>query len=88
MNLTLGPESERIIDQCIRTGRFRSAEDAVQAGLLRLAEDQQIEGLDAASLEAIYPGLRQKIEAGLAEARGGQLSDGEAFFDGLEQDER
>ena len=88
MNLTLRPESERIIDQCIRTGRFRSAEGAVQAGLLRLAEDQQIEGLDAASLEAIYPGLRQKIEAGLAEARGGQLSDGEALFGRLEQDER
>ena len=33
------------------------------------------------------PGLKQKLAAGLAAARAGDLIDGEAFFDALDREE-
>jgi hypothetical protein len=39
-------------------------------------------------LEAIYPQLRDQVAAGVREARQGMLSDGEAFFDELEREDR
>jgi hypothetical protein len=42
---------------------------------------------EAAELEELYPRLRQLIAEGLAQARTGQLVDGEQFFDDLEAED-
>jgi predicted transcriptional regulator len=39
-----------------------------------------------AELEAKYPGLREKIAQGLADAEAGRLTDGEEFFAELERE--
>jgi hypothetical protein len=45
------------------------------------------EGLSAHELEALYPGLRAKLEEGLADLREGRVRDGEEFFDELDRQE-
>jgi Arc/MetJ-type ribon-helix-helix transcriptional regulator len=39
MELALSPEAQHVIDQNVRSGRYASPEDVVQAALIALAQD-------------------------------------------------
>jgi len=42
MKLRLSPEVERMIEQCIESGQYASAEEVINTAVLRFAEDQII----------------------------------------------
>jgi putative addiction module CopG family antidote len=86
MQLTLSHSMQAFVDEQVRSGTFGSAEDVLRAGVAVLMQQTRIEELDPESLEAIYPGMRLKIKAGLEQARRGETTDGEAFFEGLERE--
>jgi putative addiction module CopG family antidote len=65
MEVTLTPEMRAFVDRMVRDGTYGSAADVLRAGLAALMRQERVEELDAGSLEAIYPGLLQKIRGGL-----------------------
>jgi putative addiction module CopG family antidote len=87
MELSLNQEIERFIEQEVGAGRYATPEGVVHAGVSKLMQRERLEGLAPEELEAIFPGLRSHVAAGLEEARAGKLSDGEAFFEELEREE-
>ena len=64
-NIVLTRAQSELIDRLVASGRFRNANDALQAGL-RLLEHEQAE------LEAI----RDRIRAGLAQVHAGDFAEG------------
>lgn len=87
MNLTLPPEILRLIDERVQSGKYESPEDVVTAAVTTLDQQERVTHLAVSELEVAFPGIREKIAQGLAEAEAGQVSDGEAFFDELEREE-
>ena len=79
--ISLTPELENFVQNAVKTTRYETVNDVIQEGL-RLLKTR--ENSRAAQLEEI----RQKIAIGLEQANQGELEDGEAFFDRLEQEER
>jgi Arc/MetJ-type ribon-helix-helix transcriptional regulator len=53
MQLRLKPSVQRFIDEQVRTGRFPSAQDVLEAGIARLMLDPPPDELDADDLAAI-----------------------------------
>jgi len=88
MNLSLPPKIQKLIDRRVKSGRYHSAQDVVTAALVTLDQQESLAGMSAADLETIYPGIKEKLAQGLAAARAGDVSDGEAFFGELEREER
>jgi antitoxin ParD1/3/4 len=73
MNLALKPNIEKLIDKRIKSGKYRTREDVVAAGVLSL--DQQDRLLD------FPPGeLDQLLAAADAQIERGELLDGEQVF--------
>lgn len=85
MNLSLPPDIVSLVERAMRVGKYQSVDDAIRAGLFMLLQTDRLECLPAEELEAIIPGFREKVAAGLADAEAGRFSDGEAFFDELER---
>jgi antitoxin ParD1/3/4 len=79
MNISLTPELESFVDSRVASGRYQSASEVVRAGL-RLLEQTESER-EAALAEA-----RQKIQSGLDQIQRGEVFDGEAVFDELDQE--
>ncbi len=88
MSIALSPEIERLIDERVRSGRYRSPEELVTAAVSILDQYQRLTDLSAEDLDLLYPGFREKIAQGLAEADAGRLTDGEEFFTELEREEQ
>lgn len=80
MNLVLPEPIQKLIDQRVRSGRYRSAEDVIAAAIANFEQQERVASLSSADLEKVFPGIRQKLSDGLASARAGKLSDGEKFF--------
>ena len=78
MNISLTPELQAFVSARVATGQYQSASEVVRAGL-RLLEQDELER------EAARVDIRQKIAAGLKQARRGELLDGEEVFDELDQ---
>ena len=78
MNISLTRELESFVDARVASGRYQSASEVVRAGL-RLLEQNEIER------EAARAEIQMKIAVGLAQARNGELLDGEAVFDELDR---
>lgn len=70
MTITIKPEAQHFIEEQMKAGRYASPEDVVQAGL-RLLEEK----------ESSLRDVREKIAIGLAQAKRGELLDGDAVFD-------
>jgi antitoxin ParD1/3/4 len=77
-NISLTPELEAFVASRVSSGRYQSASEVVRAGL-RLLEQDELER------EAARREIQQKIAVGLEHARRGELLDGEAVFDELDQ---
>lgn len=78
MNVSMTPELEEFIKEQVDSGRYRSASEAVRAGV-RLLESQ-IRERDL-KLEL----LRKAVEQGVVELDRGEGVDGEEVFDDLLQ---
>jgi putative addiction module CopG family antidote len=87
MTLTLAPDQERFVDEKIRSGQYSTQEDVLRAALETFMQHTRLEQLPMDQLEIIFPGIREKIAHGIAQADAGLLSDGDAFFDQLERDD-
>jgi antitoxin ParD1/3/4 len=81
LNISLTPHLERFVSSRVASGRYQSASEVVREGL-RLLEDSE------AAKQAALQDLREKIAVGLAQARSGELLDGERVFEELEQRRR
>jgi len=80
MTVSLTPELEEFVASRIASGKFVSASEVVREGL-RLLEERE------ARREAELARLRRDVEVGLAQARAGELVDGEEVFAELERRE-
>lgn len=78
LEIRLTPDLERFLQSIVAAGLYSSASEAVQAGL-RLLEGQE------PVARQISEELRAKIAAGLEQANRGELLDGEAIFQELEE---
>lgn len=78
MTVSLTPELEAFVASRIASGKFISASEVVREGL-RLLEERE------ARREAELARMRQDVEVGLAQARAGELFDGEEVFAELER---
>src|SRR5687768_2630837 len=87
MEIALTPDMQRFVDDKVRVGRYESAQDVIRAGLAILMQQDAIESLPTEELEAIYPGLQEKLAEGLRDLREGRVTDGEAFFDQLDRED-
>lgn len=73
MNVNLTPDLEQLVHTKVQTGRYNSASEVVREALRLMEEHHQVETMQKAE-------IRQKLDAGLASARAGRLSDGEEFL--------
>jgi antitoxin ParD1/3/4 len=77
MNVTLTDEQVRFIEQRVKTGGYRTAGEVVREALRVLMQQEANERRDYA---AWRDDARRKIEEGLAQAKRGELVDGEQAF--------
>jgi antitoxin ParD1/3/4 len=72
MNVSLTPELQKYVKQKLAAGGYQSASEVIRESLRLLVEhDRRQGGMDD---------VRAKIASGLAQARRGELLDGEAVF--------
>jgi putative addiction module CopG family antidote len=83
MTLTLSPETQRLIEQRLASGRYRSADEVVAAAVAQLAQQESLANLSAEDLELLYPGFQQQIEEGEAALSEGRSVDGPSFLRGI-----
>ena len=72
-NVSLTPELEELVQKKVQSGRYTSASEVIWDALRLLAERDELREVE---LQA----LRDKVDQGLAEARRGELVDGEEAF--------
>jgi putative addiction module CopG family antidote len=69
MNLALKPEMKRLIEDRLRTGRYASAEDVVQAGLAALQQQETAGDFAAGEMQSLMEeGERSIRREGTVEA--------------------
>ena len=83
MEIPLSVQMKRYISRKVKSGEFTTPQDVVRAGLAKMMQQDTVEQMSVAELKSIFPDFYSQIARGLADARAGRLSDGEAFFDGL-----
>ena len=66
MNIALHPRLARFVEEQVRAGRFRTAEDVVNGALARLQAEAELSAEDADE-------LRADVTAGIEEADRGEL---------------
>lgn len=87
MNRALAPGIWRLIEKRVKSGRYATADEVILAAMTSLDQHDHIADLGPGEIDAVFPGLREKLAHGLADAKAGRLSDGEAFFDELEAED-
>ena len=87
MTVSLSPESQRIVDERVASGRYAGAEEVVAAALAALEQQDGASKLTRDELELLYPDFHRKILDGVADSDAGRVSDGDAFFDELERED-
>jgi antitoxin ParD1/3/4 len=71
MTITLSSKIERLIKRKVKAGEYESPEAMVQAGIVRLLQDEH----------EFAPGeLRELVQVGLDEMERGEMLDGEKVF--------
>ena len=72
MNVSLTPELEALIQRKLTSGLYKNAAEVVREGLRLLAEEDEFKAE-----------VRRKVAEGMAQARSGQLLDGDEVVDRL-----
>ncbi len=85
--MDLSPQLQRLIEAHVESGHYHTAEDVVAAAIASLEQQDAIARLSTEELEAMYPGMAEKIARGLDDADNGRVTDGEEFFAELEREE-
>src|SRR6476469_4092140 len=86
MELKISPEMQRFVDAKVKSGQYASAEDIVHAGLATLMQQEGLAELGNDEIARLSTDMRKKIAEWLADANAGRMSDGEDFFDQLEEE--
>ena len=73
MNVHLSTELKKLVDKQLASGSYSSAAEVIRAGLVLLEENERWRAE-----------VRSKIAEGVAQAKAGQLVDGEEVFARLE----
>lgn len=81
MNVNLTPELERLVQEKVASGLYRSQSEVVREALRLLAEQDRIREAHVARLQAA-------LAEGLAQADRGELLDGKAVVDEMRRDLR
>ncbi len=71
--IELNPDALRLAEQLLASGRFNSVQEAIQAGLRLLADEE-------AKRAATADDIRRKISAGIEQEERGELLDGDAVM--------
>ena len=77
MNIDLTPELERIVQKCVKSGRYSSTDKVVQEALRLLEQREEVYALRQEE-------VRRQIEEGWQSARRGELVDGDDFFEKID----
>jgi len=72
MNVHLTPELKKLVEQEVASGQYASASEVIREGLRLLVEERRWR-----------EEIRRKIAEGVAQAKAGQLVDGEEAFERL-----
>jgi antitoxin ParD1/3/4 len=78
LNVSLTPELEQFVQSRLASGRYQTASEVIREGLRLLEEREQ-------SREAALEELRAKIRRGREQADRGELLDGDAVFEEIQQ---
>ena len=76
MNVSLTPELEEFIAELVESGQYRSASEAVRAGIRLLQERAQLHELKLAA-------LKRELEEGIADLDARRSVEGESMFERL-----
>jgi putative addiction module CopG family antidote len=63
MNLSLPADVQRLIDERVRSGKYRSAEDVIAAALMQLDQLEEVGDFEAGELDALLAEGEQSGEA-------------------------
>lgn len=85
MGLILSSEMQRFVDELVKSGRFATPDDVIRAALVALMQQDDLASMSTEEIEGVYPGLRGKIAAGVADLNAGRVRDGEEVFDELDR---
>lgn len=77
MHVHLTPEHERLIQNCVKSGRYHSAGDVIREALRLLEEREELH-------RTCLTEMRDKIAAGLTSLNRGESVAGDAAFDELD----
>jgi antitoxin ParD1/3/4 len=77
MNISLDTATERLVQEQLKSGRYRDASEVVAAAVQALSRQ-----------EAELAEVRRKIATGIDAADRGDVSDGDAFFAELDREEQ
>lgn len=78
MDITLQPELEQFIQDKITSGQYKSVNEAVNAGLKLLMEQELI-------YQGRFDQLRQEIMVGIEASEKGEVVDSETVFNSIQQ---
>ncbi|GGA22581.1 type II toxin-antitoxin system ParD family antitoxin [Okeania sp. KiyG1] len=81
MNIVLTPDIEQFVKEQIKSGNYQDALAVIREGLQLLADRERI-------YQGRFQQLKQEVEIGIEELKRGEIFDGEAVFDELEEDIR
>jgi antitoxin ParD1/3/4 len=78
LNVSVPPQLQKFVDTRVKSGSYRSASEVVCEALQLLEEREREKQFSLAQVKA-------KIASGLAQARRGELLDGDLVFDEIER---
>jgi len=87
MTVDISRELEDLVDSLMKSGRYSSPLEVITVALLALDQQEQTADFSEGSIQSVYPDIAGMVSESMAQARAGQLRDGEEFLKELEREE-